>query len=285
MLDALFKSSEPSMASRVMDNSHTLVDLEKAVDDPLYALAPFFRLSTSSELRFWNLVDAKSLIRDLDEATPRNRTEMMEDIELFNTSILYLHQHASQHTRCLQLALNTLTGWSPWVPRDAQEEGGTSLPRAMTWPSTDRPKLRHHKLVSKTNQEIDASANAADPVVSDLRYTHLFAELFVQRCEHFLDLMSQQAAMEEARFAAMDTNRATQLTRLATFFVPLALITSVFGMNVRELGEEEGPPLWLWAVVSVAVVIGTMLLMSWNRFAMFVHFKWKFRRGTLQGLE
>ena len=48
------------------------------------------------------------------------------------------------------------------------------------------------------------------------------------------------------------TERATLLTLLAAVYLPLTLVTGIFGMNIREV--DEGKPTW-WACVIVLAVV------------------------------
>ena len=48
------------------------------------------------------------------------------------------------------------------------------------------------------------------------------------------------------------TERATLLTLLAAVYLPLTLVTGIFGMNIREV--DEGKPTWWACVIALAVV-------------------------------
>lgn len=56
------------------------------------------------------------------------------------------------------------------------------------------------------------------------------------------------------------SRRVTLLTLLAAFYLPLALVTGIFGMNIKESDGESAPPFYmcfeaLFAVIAVTAVL------------------------------
>ena len=55
------------------------------------------------------------------------------------------------------------------------------------------------------------------------------------------------------------SRRATLLTLLAAFYLPLTLVTGIFGMNIKEFSDDKAPPSYmcfeaLFAVIAVTAV-------------------------------
>jgi hypothetical protein len=70
--------------------------------------------------------------------------------------------------------------------------------------------------------------------------------------------LAEQAAMQtheslrHSREAAMQTKQATTLTMLASFYLPLSLVTGIFGMNLKEINDS--PPKWWVCVVALGLL-------------------------------
>ncbi|KAI4193726.1 MAG: hypothetical protein LQ350_008189 [Teloschistes chrysophthalmus] len=71
-----------------------------------------------------------------------------------------------------------------------------------------------------------------------------------------IDLAMTQ--VEESRKAMQETEVVKRLTALAFIFIPVSTVCSAFGMNVQELSGDL-PPIWLFAVVAVAVALVTII--------------------------
>lgn len=111
-------------------------------------------------------------------------------------------------------------------------------------------------------------------MISDYQYALAYAEALSVDCVQGMSIMAHHASLYESQKAIAEAKIVTRLTRLATVFVPLTLVTSVFGMNVRELGEEAQPPLWWWAVASVVVGIVSWIIITYDVKAVIVGW-WK----------
>lgn len=53
--------------------------------------------------------------------------------------------------------------------------------------------------------------------------------------------------------------RATLLTLLAAFYLPLTLVTGIFGMNIKEFDGDNAPPFRLCFQALFAVIAVTLL--------------------------
>lgn len=63
------------------------------------------------------------------------------------------------------------------------------------------------------------------------------------------------------------------LTAVATFFIPLSFVSSLFGMNVKEISAES-TPIWIFFLIAIALASISLLVLgywktlrsSWNYF-------------------
>ncbi|OQU96853.1 hypothetical protein CLAIMM_02878 [Cladophialophora immunda] len=76
----------------------------------------------------------------------------------------------------------------------------------------------------------------------------------------FLVSYSQLQCAERSTAQASEIQR---LTKLALFFVPLAFVTSAFGMNVKEL-QQHFPSIWVFSATAVVISVATYSAMFWS---------------------
>ena len=58
--------------------------------------------------------------------------------------------------------------------------------------------------------------------------------------------------MEQARLSADQAKRNAWLAQLASIYLPLSVVTGIFGMNLKELDERK-PSFW-WVIVVLVVL-------------------------------
>jgi Mg2+ and Co2+ transporter CorA len=71
-----------------------------------------------------------------------------------------------------------------------------------------------------------------------------------------VSLAETQNAAKQAKLSMEQAVRTAKLTQLAFIYIPLTFVTSVFGMNLRELSDPV-PPVWVCAVTLVVVAAAT----------------------------
>ncbi|CAG8953363.1 hypothetical protein HYFRA_00003574 [Hymenoscyphus fraxineus] len=69
-----------------------------------------------------------------------------------------------------------------------------------------------------------------------------------------ITLMDSRANQESAKQAKIQAEKATMLTLLAAFYLPLTLCTGIFGMNIDKIVGSPGPG-WLWVVVVLVALL------------------------------
>jgi hypothetical protein len=62
------------------------------------------------------------------------------------------------------------------------------------------------------------------------------------------------------------SRRATLLTLLAAFYLPLTLVTGIFGMNIKEFDGEKAPPFSLCFAALFAVIAVTAIFYGLYRY-------------------
>lgn len=76
-----------------------------------------------------------------------------------------------------------------------------------------------------------------------------------------ISVLDSQSSIQSAR-------RGVFLTQLAAIYLPLSLVTGIWGMNLKEIGDSP-PPAWVtavtFAVVTVATALLMLLLQYWRR--------------------
>ena len=85
-------------------------------------------------------------------------------------------------------------------------------------------------------------------------------------CRAWLNTDAAVYSLEESRKSIEQADKINQLNVLAFFFIPLSLLTSIFGMNVTQLGSP-GPSIWVFfaAAVPLSAVVALSLWTSRNR--------------------
>ncbi|KAF9734672.1 hypothetical protein PMIN06_006180 [Paraphaeosphaeria minitans] len=72
-----------------------------------------------------------------------------------------------------------------------------------------------------------------------------------------ISVRESRLSIEQARLSAEQARRSAWLTQLASVYLPLSVVTGIFGMNLKEISDR--PPRWWWAaVVLVVLVVCTM---------------------------
>jgi hypothetical protein len=74
-----------------------------------------------------------------------------------------------------------------------------------------------------------------------------------------IQLVMGTITIKESQTSRINSERATVLTLLACIYLPLSLVTGIFGMNIKEI--NGGTPSWWFCLVALAVIaFGTLVL-------------------------
>ncbi|KAI7247797.1 hypothetical protein KC343_g2172 [Hortaea werneckii] len=77
-----------------------------------------------------------------------------------------------------------------------------------------------------------------------------------------IQLVMGTITIKEAQTSRVNSERATVLTFLACIYLPLSLVTGIFGMNIKEI--NGGAPSWYFCLIALVVIaFGTLGLGFW----------------------
>lgn len=68
-----------------------------------------------------------------------------------------------------------------------------------------------------------------------------------------ISVRESRLSIEQAQLSAEQARRSAWLSQLASVYLPLSVVTGIFGMNLKEI--SDGPPRWWWAVVVLVVLV------------------------------
>lgn len=138
---------------------------------------------------------------------------------------------------------------------------------AQTWPSTDtyQPLLAFRRAITDVLVCLEIARKNAILVISrrEARALRAHVDHEFQQLEERVGKMSRELKEEvqliigavttqEADMARQQNDRATLLTLLAAIYLPLTLVSGIFGMNIREI--SDGKPGFWWCIVVLALV-------------------------------
>ena len=68
-------------------------------------------------------------------------------------------------------------------------------------------------------------------------------------------------SLEASKQSVLESKKLGRVTLMAWVFIPVSLISSIFGMNVKEFSSQ--PPIWLLFAISVPVIVAAVVLELW----------------------
>jgi hypothetical protein len=200
------------------------LDKDIACQDALYALSEVFQFAGSSELQFLNLLHSR--IEHELSLTGQQNAGRRNAVSLLN--LRYIKTQLTSHAQRLAETVSTLEN------RDSLD-----WPRALA--SSKAEKIAHLLL-------------------TDFKYLLQRAEALARECEYGMDTLVNSSVLEESRRSAENAMLVHKLTVIATIFIPLSFVCSVWGMNFRELGSSD-KPLWMWFVTAGPVTLVSLLVL------------------------
>lgn len=224
----------PSQSNRAFQNTihlpnqyAALLDQDTVRADTMYGLSRLFTFAASNESQFLNYAATQ-----IEDALRMSDTQ--EKLSLAN--LRYTKNLLDYHLTYLNETLI-------FVNRG----GDPKWPRA--W--IDSP---HHSTAKKVQRDIE----------DDFGCLALRAKALVTRCTDGMDIITNGASLEESRRAILSSEKIGKLTMLAFFFVPLTFICSLFGMNMRELGQGN-LGIWAFFVLAVPTTVLSTIICFWDR--------------------
>jgi Mg2+ and Co2+ transporter CorA len=191
--------------------------------DAMYALTEVFTFVANSENQFLNFME--SHVDDEIEATDQRMELTVANLE--HTKSL-LDDHANRLDNILFLVTNR----------------GSSR-----WP--------------RTETHIGVAEEAISTLSIDFKSLLKRSGLLAKRCVDGIEAIGSNAQLEEARKAIQEAEQTRRLTLLAFFYLPLTFTTSIFGMNIRELGQGD-KSIWISFVTGFVVLVLSSVAYSWR---------------------
>ncbi|KGO68285.1 Mg2+ transporter protein, CorA-like/Zinc transport protein ZntB [Penicillium italicum] len=201
-----------------------------AQQDAFYALSELFALSAFSVNQTFNLVEQcmNSQVNSSIEDMQISLESLRQANNFINGRVVRLHETLAH--------IRTRGSHAKW-------------PRAST---------------TKEQELAESVANE-----SDHSYQHLLnrATSLTNRIKSESEWLMHKAMLNESQRAFYQGYNMTRITFLAFLFIPLSFTASVFGMNVIELANDDGPKLsiWYWVVVSIVVFAAGLLAWYWDK--------------------
>lgn len=186
--------------------------------DAMYALSEVLGLTASSQMQFLSLIDVK-----LEQQTLLSHAQD----RLCLPNLKYLQKILYGHIQKTQRVLDSIAS--------------TTSPK---WPKASSPwgEPRAGAAVQRLEQ--------------DSKHLPTRTETLQDRTTQAIATLVTSISITEAQRAREQATRVRQIILLAIAVIPLSLTTSLFGMNVIELGNDRMDLKW-WGVVTVCVLVAS----------------------------
>lgn len=206
------------------------LDKTVASQDALYALSELFQFAASAESQFLNLLDDR-IRHELSFIGRENIAGRHHAISLVNLS--YIKTQLQSHAKRLVDTVGML------------EER-----ELLDWPRIP-------------SQTVTAASRTAERMAAllhtDFVYLARRAEALSRACEQGIGTLANNSILEESRRSADNAMRVERLTLLASTFIPLSFICTIWGMNFVEMGTGS-QPFWMWFVTAGPVLVISILV-------------------------
>ncbi|KXS94826.1 hypothetical protein AC578_3655 [Pseudocercospora eumusae] len=215
-------------ASLIPLNYGHQLDARAASIDPLYAFSDLFRFVISTENQLINLLS--------EFVNQETGLEALIAGKLSTSNLVYCERILDARIRKMRDILNWLKS------RETSR-----------WPKITDGDTAFHK-VKETINDLHV----------DFEHLLRSAEDLSKRYHTTMTAITNQAILAESRQALSQGSHVARLTLVASGFIPLSFTTSLFGMNVSQLGNGNPlPSIWAWVVVSVPLLALTLAFCLW----------------------
>ena len=207
---------------------HTL-DWKKAALDPMLAIEELFTFHAASELQYLNMLE--QFVTDQINRAEADQTKVtIKSILHFDYAKSILIRHGAHIQNLLGSLDMCLKIWNQQPTQTYRCDEGV------------RSKLR-----------------------TDLDYLSTRIQNLITLCEAGRSTIRSNASIEEAKRSNEQAVLVTELTkatnRLTFIFLPISFLTSVFGMNFRQLGQGT-LSIWLWVAIVLPLLAACVVLVE-----------------------
>ncbi|KAK4163102.1 hypothetical protein QBC43DRAFT_265083 [Cladorrhinum sp. PSN259] len=206
------------------------------------------RTAAQNPAKFVKMVIAELICEDLSGVL-RSMSRVLDTIELDLHNDIVLQESMPMWREQLGKWRNALFHQSGSLERVAEDLAtkGDGL-----WDSSVRPS---RAAVATDHSPEHRPRRRIERLEEDLNRTSRRIETTFQALMSSITIVESERAIKEAESVS-------KLTQLAFFFIPLSLVSSVFGMNINEF--EGQLTWWHWVLVSVAASIFTYTALYWK---------------------
>lgn len=99
----------------------------------------------------------------------------------------------------------------------------------------------------------DAAEKTAALLLTDFKYLLHRADSLARECEQGMATLANSSMLDESRRSVDNAIRVERLTVLATIFIPLSFVCSIWGMNFQEMGSGS-LHFWMWFATAGPIV-------------------------------
>lgn len=203
------------------------LDKGLASRDALYALSELLHFAASAEVQVLNLID-KSISRELSFIGVEGLSHWS------STSLLnlkYIKSILASHAPRMAMIVDIL--------RNRQ---------SLDWPRDD---------------ESSVAAKSAAMLLAD--YEHLVRRIdsLARECKQGMATLANSSVLEESKRSADTGIRVQRRTIIATVFIPLSFVCSVWGTNFKEFGSGS-KPVWMLVASTGPVILLSCIIYNWD---------------------
>lgn len=241
-----------------------LVDLRRRWSyEPSHALIPVFAYAAFSEAQLLNLMHDQ-IREEVNALAPEDWSGSISNLQFL---LEILERHSSQLENCVK-ALDHLFDLA--TPNGNNSFSTRSHPKVSRSSTTSMRSLLDDKKRSNkpdssfsTYQLSSSGPFSPKGLIDD--YNELLQRSYTlcELCRNGIGITINKSMFLESRRAIEQNERLKKLTLLATFFIPLTFSTSVFGMNLRLLGQSD-VDVWWFVVFSVPIIILAYIFWIWD---------------------
>jgi Mg2+ and Co2+ transporter CorA len=227
MSNVPYASATSQSASLLHKDYGQTLNTEIMKVDAFYALSELFFFSASSTCQFLNLIEKQ--INNQEHPILPHLQNCFDNLQ-------YTKEVLEELLGDIELLLGSIAA------------RGT-----LKWPKASLPA--HVEIVNRM----------AETLLEDYRHIEIRIKRLSTRCSAGMTLIMNTALLAESRRGFEQAGGMARLTLLAFFFIPLSFTSSFFGMNFKELGNNNlNLSIWVWFVVSVPIFVLSVVLCFWS---------------------
>lgn len=134
-----------------------------------------------------------------------------------------------------------------------------AAPKVISATGSRNPKAADFNKLSETYSELDARLRALIAALND-DIQIVIGSVQIQDAKAMkrqadLTMQLTETTMRQTEVSIRQTRWTVALAILAAFYLPMTLVTGIYGMNIKEISGDKGPH-WWWVVVTWAITMG-----------------------------